>query len=67
MLDLILHVLYDFGIIWIAASPNCPKCGAQGIRPKKQPNGKQLWHCRECCNEWLSSRLDVISGKDSAA
>ena len=69
MFDLIFHLLYDVGITWLAASPNpgCPKCGGEGIRPRKQADGNYRWHCRECCNEWVSSRLDVITGKDNGS
>jgi len=63
MLDTLFHFFYDFGIMWLAAAPTCPICGGEGIRPKKLSDGKQGWHCRECCHEWISSRLDVISGK----
>jgi len=56
----------DLGIMWLAAAPNCPLCGGEGIRPVKQPSGKQRWHCKECCHEWISSRLEVIRGRDSS-
>gem|GEM_PF-6244803 len=67
MFDLILHLLYDVGVFWVAAGPNCAKCGGEGIRPRKQSDGNHRWHCRECCHEWTSSRLDVITGKDNAS
>jgi transposase-like protein len=64
MANLIFNLLYFFGVTWLAATPRCPKCSGEGIRPRKQADGKQLWHCRACCNEWVSSRLAVINGID---
>lgn len=63
MVDLIFNLLLLFGVPWLVA-PTCPKCGGRGIRPRKQADGRHRWHCRECCNEWAASRLDVINGKD---
>ena len=65
MLDALFHLLSDLGIMWLAAAPNCPECGGEGIRPKKQSDGKQRWHCKECCHEWISSRVDVLRGNHS--
>ncbi|HEV8588048.1 MAG TPA: hypothetical protein VGQ72_04180 [Pyrinomonadaceae bacterium] len=65
MLSDFFCLVYDAGVMSLAAAPTCPKCGGEGIRPKKQRDGQQRWHCRECCHEWLSSRLEVLSGKDA--
>jgi len=64
MLDAIFYLLYDFGVTWLAAAPTCPRCGGQGMRPKQLTEGKQRWHCRGCCHEWLSSRFEAIAGDD---
>ena len=65
MLDTVIGLLADLGLYWIAAGPNCPKCGGEGIRPKKRPDGTKFWHCKECCNEWVSSGLEVLRGNDT--
>ena len=64
LVDLILDLSYDLGVMWLAASPPCPKCGGEAMRAKKQADRAPRWHCRDCSYEWSASIRDVIDGKD---
>ena len=58
----LIDTLFDLGLIWLAMSPSCPKCGGQVMGTRKRSVDGRRWHCRNCCYEWSASRQDVING-----
>ena len=60
LVDLI-DLLFDAGLMWLAMSPSCPKCGGQVMRARKRPAGVRRWHCKGCCYEWSASKQNVLN------